>query len=96
MDKKEFGFESMSISIAGIDYVENTLGKDDPQSFFRDLVSQRPKLERQLMAWLAFEEKERGRRNVREIVFDLLQHTMDQFTEVEEVQTSNQKVKTNG
>ena len=83
----EYDFDSLRISVAGIDHVENILGKDDPKSFFQDLVAQRPKMERQLMAWLAYEEQERGRRPIREVVFDLLQHTLDLFTDVEEVQS---------
>ena len=86
--------ESYGISIAGLDMVENTLGKDDPKSFFEQMCFDRPDLARKLEYWCGYINSEKGHIGVRDIIYDLLQHIIDQFVDSDSSTQSKIKEKT--
>ncbi len=72
--------EYVSITVSGIDHVQNVLGKEEPRSFFGDMVAERPELASKLGSWFNFIHEKKGKiPNIRQVTFDLLQHVLDEF-----------------
>ena len=82
--------ESIGITIAGIDHVQNVLGREEPLSFFGDMIAERPELASKLGFWFDFIHEKKGEiPNIRHVTFDLLQRVLDEFV----VSDSNQTAK---
>jgi len=72
--------ETIAITVSGIDHVQNVLGKEEPRSFFGDMVAERPELASKLGFWFDFIHEKKGEiPNIRHVTFDLLQHVLDEF-----------------
>ena len=80
MSENEYGVEYVSITVAGIDYVENILGKEEPLSFFSQLVAERPEVAEKLGCWADYiNAHSNPRKNIRKITYDLLEHILNEF-----------------
>jgi len=85
--------ESIGITIAGIDHVQNVLGREEPLSFFGDMIAERPELASKLGFWFDFIHEKKGEiPNIRHVTFDLLQRVLDEFVVSD---SSNQNTKEN-
>jgi len=83
--------EGYSISIAGIDEVQNVMGRKEKHSFFQDMVFDRPELAEKLAFWFDYIYEKKGEiPNIRKVTFDLLEHTLNKFIESD---SSNQSIK---
>ena len=74
--------EYVSISIAGIDEVQNVMGREEKRSFFQDMMFDRPELAEKLTFWFDYIYEKKGEiPNVRKVTFDLLEYILDKFVE---------------
>ena len=74
--------EYVSISIAGIDEVQNVMGREEKRSFFQDMMFDRPELAEKLTFWFDYIYEKKGEiPNVRKVTFDLLEHVLDKFVD---------------
>ena len=78
MSEKEY----VSISIAGIDKVQNGMADSDNLTFFQEMVRNHLDLSNKLGFWYDSINETKGEiLNIREVTYDLLQHVLDEFVE---------------
>jgi len=85
MDEEEKTY--VGISSAGVEHVEVNLPEKESWNFFQQLVKERPELDRKLVYWHFFtnkEYRERGgrERTIRETVYDLIEYVLNDFVEI--------------
>ena len=72
----------VGITVAGIDYVQNGLEREEKRSFFQDMVFDRPELVEKLGVWFDYIHEKKGTiPNIREVTFDLLKDVLDRLVE---------------
>jgi len=81
--------EYLSISSAGIEEVEIHMPERSPWNFFQQLVRERPELDQRLIYLHWFINKHRreagkAEKTIRETCYDLLEHVVNQWTEIDE------------
>jgi len=84
MNEKEM--EHYGISSAGVEKVEVDLPEKSPRNFFQQLVRERPELDEKLVYLHFFinrNRREAGKpeKTIRETVYDLLEHIVNQWVE---------------
>ena len=85
--------EEYSISVAGIDKVQNGMDDSEKLSFFQDMIKKRPEIAEKLGFWYDFIYEEKYPKgqppNIRDITYDLLQHVLDKFVEFDSSEQTN-------